>query len=73
VRCQALDLPAGTTLVAALAEAKDARAIPAGREITVFEIQTDEGVWPRPDGRPFLYTPEKAAFKSWAELDAEVA
>lgn len=66
-----LIFPAGTELADALAQALELRAIPRGKVITCHEIQTDDGIWRRADGRPFAFQPEKARFTTWAELDAE--
>lgn len=40
----------------------------------VFELQTDEGIWARPDGKKLTRTTrtgQKAVFKTWEELDHE--
>jgi hypothetical protein len=72
VRYVELQLPTDISLEDALAKAVELGHMSKGnRQSACFEIQTDHGIWARPDESSFYYAPHLAEFKTWEQLEAE--
>lgn len=67
VKVTSVDVPANANL----ADVLKASGAPSGNRTWsgVFEVQTDAGIWARPDGGPFWKG--GVTFRSWDQVEAE--
>lgn len=70
VVCVVFEAREGAELAELLELAHKAGAKGRGSSTGIFELQTDEGIWSREDGKPLERRSGKlAAFATWAKLE----